>query len=97
MVMEKKFEIKEDSILKRNIAYRVRTMSKKDYLFGNNICLELNEVAAEVWDCVNGMDSVEEIIREISDEYEVNYDDIKNDIISFMKEMLEKNIFIVCE
>lgn len=80
------------TILKVNIAYRIRSFSGTNYLWGEGQAYELNEIATDVIDCINGFDSLEEIIQTITEKYDAPYERIRNDIFKFIEEMLNNGV-----
>ncbi|QOW60935.1 PqqD family protein [Treponema pedis] len=95
MKLKKNYRINATSILKRNIMFRVRTLAGINYLFCGDNCFELNEVANSIWEYINGIDNVQTIIEEISLEYGKPVEFITDDILAFLDEMIENQIFII--
>lgn len=85
--------INEVDVLKRNILFRVRTFEGVNYLFGQGLAYELNEVANMVWEGVNGLDSVLEIEEDIAKEYGIPVDEIREGIFAFLDEMMAVDVF----
>jgi hypothetical protein len=52
-----------------------------------NSMYTLNETGAFIWERINGEKSVEDIINEMVNEYEVDYDTASNDVFSFIDDM----------
>lgn len=52
-----------------------------------NSMYTLNETGAFIWERINGERSVEDIIKEMMNEYEVDYDTASNDVLSFIDDM----------
>lgn len=95
MKKEKEHLVKETNVLKKNIEFRVRTLSGINYLFGNNLCWELNDVANSIWEHINGMDNLETIIADIAKEYDVPVQTIENDIMPFLDKMIEEHVYLI--
>ncbi|MBK7710517.1 MAG: PqqD family protein [Bacteroidales bacterium] len=60
-----------------------------------NSVYTLNETGAFIWEHINGESSVEDIINEMTKEYEVDFATASNDLFSFIEEM--KNYLIISE
>lgn len=52
-----------------------------------NSLYTLNETGAFIWEHINGNNSVEDIINELTAEYEVDYATASNDVFSFIDDM----------
>jgi hypothetical protein len=52
-----------------------------------NSVYTLNETGAFIWEHIDGINSVEEIINELIKEYEVDYVTASNDVFSFIDNM----------
>ena len=52
-----------------------------------NSMYTLNETGAFIWERINGVNSVEDIINEIMNEYEVDYETASNDVFLFIDDM----------
>jgi hypothetical protein len=52
-----------------------------------NSMYTLNETGAFIWERIDGEKSVEDIINEMMNEYEVDYTTASNDVFSFIDEM----------
>jgi hypothetical protein len=52
-----------------------------------NSMYTLNETGAFIWERINGEKSVEDIINEMMNEYEVDYKTASNDVFSFIDDM----------
>lgn len=55
----------------------------------------LNDVGARVWSLSDGQHSVENIIAIISNEYQVDPEQVEVDVLEFIKELLDKQIIIL--
>jgi hypothetical protein len=54
-----------------------------------NSMYTLNETGAFIWDHIDGKSSVENIISDLTEEYDVDYSTAYNDVFSFINEMEE--------
>jgi len=72
----------------------MRTIGGRNILFGDNQCFELNEVALTVWNNLNGENTVEDLVGKISGEYDADKEIIKQDILDFVNEMVNKNVIL---
>lgn len=58
--------------------------------------LSLNAVAKEVLDCIDGTKSLEEIAKEIAQEYETNEQQILEDVREFLMGVIELGLVEQC-
>lgn len=82
------------NIYRRNIVYRIRKISNRNILFGDNQCFELNEIAVVIWNNLNGENTIDDLVCKISDEYDADKEIIREDAINFINEMVKKNVII---
>jgi hypothetical protein len=47
----------------------------------------LNETGAFIWDHIDGIRSVEDIIASVTEEYEIDYENASEDVFSFIDDM----------
>jgi hypothetical protein len=52
-----------------------------------NSMYTLNETGAFIWEHINGENSIEDIIKEMMGEFEVDYDTASADVLSFIDDM----------
>jgi hypothetical protein len=52
-----------------------------------NSLYTLNETGAFIWEHINGKNSVEDIINEMTVEYEIDYETASDDVLSFIDNM----------
>jgi coenzyme PQQ biosynthesis protein PqqD len=52
----------------------------------------LNKTGATVWERIDGIKSIKDIIKEMKAEYENGNNQIENDVISFVREMMEAKL-----
>ena len=52
-----------------------------------NSMYTLNETGAFIWERINGVNSVEDIINEMMKEYDVVFETASNDVFSFIDDM----------
>ena len=52
-----------------------------------NSMYTLNETGAFIWEHIDGKSSVEDIINEMTKEYEINYETASKDVLSFIEDM----------
>ena len=52
-----------------------------------NSVYTLNDTGAFIWEHINGINSVEEIINEVTREYEIDYKTASDDVLSFIDNM----------
>jgi hypothetical protein len=58
-----------------------------------NSMYTLNETGAFIWEHVNGKNSVEDIISDLTEEYDIDFSTASGDVFSFINEM-EKYLII---
>lgn len=58
----------------------------------NNTLFVLNETAKELWQRIDGKSKVLDIISYLESIYEVNKDDLKNDIFELLGELIKKKL-----
>jgi hypothetical protein len=95
MKLDKEVRYKMDSnIYKRNIVYRIRTISSRNILFGDNQCFELNELALIIWNNLNGENTIEDLVIKISEEYDADKETVRQDVLDFINGMVNKNVIL---
>lgn len=52
-----------------------------------NSMYTLNETGAFIWEHIDGKNSVEDIITELTRVYDINYETAENDVLAFMDNM----------
>jgi hypothetical protein len=52
-----------------------------------NSVYTLNETGAFIWDLINGNRNIEEIIKALTEEYDINQQSASEDVISLIKNM----------
>ncbi len=52
----------------------------------------LNEVSKVIWECLTEETDVETIVKEITDRYEISYDEAKADVIEFLDRLRAKQM-----
>jgi 5'(3')-deoxyribonucleotidase len=58
-----------------------------------NSVYTLNETGAFIWEHINGENCVEDIINEMTQEYDVDFTTASNDVFSFIEDM--KNYLVI--
>jgi hypothetical protein len=84
----------ETKSFRKNIVYRVRTINGQNILFGDNQCFQLNEIAAIIWNNLNGENTIADIANIIAEEYSVDKEVIMDDVNSFISEMIDCNVIL---
>lgn len=59
---------------------------------GEGEVIHLNELGAKIWETLDGKNKVNDIINCICHEFEVSEKEARQDVIDFLKGMLEKGI-----
>lgn len=57
----------------------------------------LNDVASQVWNMLDGNNSIEQIVNKISVEYEIAEDSIQDDILQFIQVLVDKDMVTLVE
>jgi methyltransferase-like protein len=52
-----------------------------------NSMYTLNETGAFIWEHIDGEKSIRDIIDDLAEEFEVDHDTARNDVLTFMNEM----------
>ncbi len=52
----------------------------------------LNDVSRVIWDCLTEETDVETIVKEITDRYEISYDEAKTDVVEFLDRLRSKQM-----
>jgi hypothetical protein len=55
----------------------------------------VNEVGARLWNLVDGQKTVADLVDIICEEYDVDHDRGKQDVLNFLQQMIDKRILIV--
>ena len=54
--------------------------------------IHLNEVGALIWEAIDGKNKVSDIVNCVCNDFEVNQSEARKDVVSFLKEILEKEV-----
>jgi hypothetical protein len=57
----------------------------------------LNETGKAIWDKLNGRRSLDDIIHELSVEYQATEDEIKRDVLGLVGELVHRRILVAVE
>jgi hypothetical protein len=57
----------------------------------------LNDVATQVWNMLDGHNSIQQIVNKISVEYEIAEDSIQDDILQFIQVLVDKDMITLVE
>ncbi|MBM7616200.1 PqqD family protein [Alkaliphilus hydrothermalis] len=82
-----------NDVFTKNYTFRSRKISNQNILFASGFCYELNDTGTFIWENISDQ-SVNEIIEMLAKEYEVNPEDIKDDVINFINFLIEKKAII---
>jgi hypothetical protein len=78
-----------DVSLRKEDSYGILTDAKK-----NQDMLKLNAVAVDIWNLCNGANSVDDMVQEITDHFEVNPNAAKRDIVLTLMAFKRKGLII---
>ncbi|KUO64414.1 MAG: hypothetical protein APF84_10600 [Gracilibacter sp. BRH_c7a] len=79
-------------VKKKDIVYQSMPPDTILLNLDNGFYYSTNEIGAEVWDCCDGRHSIIDIIKHISNQYNVSADEIKNDVLSFIVDMKKEGL-----
>ena len=79
-------------LIKREIAGDTILVPYGKTVYDSNGLFVLNEVAAFIWDMLEKVQSEEEIIEKILEEYDVSYEDAAADTAEFLEKLREMEI-----
>lgn len=68
----------------KSILFRVRTIGKDSYLFGEGKAFKLNKVAEDIWNSIDGKKSTYDITNVIAVKYGKEEEDIMDDVAGFL-------------
>jgi hypothetical protein len=77
------------------IAYRIIDGEAVIINLKNSELNILNSVATFIWECLNAHAKVKDIIKSLSDEFEVDYETAEKDCIDLIFELIDKEIIIL--
>lgn len=78
-----------------NVAYRV--IDEEALLVNpkDNTLYTLNNVAARIWELLDGQKTCQEIAKIIKEEFEADMTTIQSDALSLMQDLLHKNLTVL--
>ena len=86
--------LKMDTCLLKNKDVPWRMIDKEAILVDikKSESIYFNEMAARIWDCLDGKKTIKEIIKNIRGISDVNEKTVTNDIFEFLENLLEKKL-----
>ena len=63
----------------------------------DNCIYPLNEVGSRVWELLDGKTGCGDIIKTVDAEFEGEKGTLQNDVLCFLKDMLDKGLCRICE
>lgn len=54
----------------------------------------LNETGRDIWDRLDGKTSLQDLITQLSDEYEASFQEIEADVIGLIRELLKRKFLV---
>lgn len=78
---------KSDSIVSRKIADELILVPIKNNVSDLNSIYTLNEVAARIWELINGKRKIREIKKMIDEEFEVKPEEAEKDLVRILKQL----------
>lgn len=76
----------------QDLFVQCRVINGKTFLAKNNEVFELDEVGEIVWESIDGLTSVFQIVEMISRKYQVDLTVVKRDIEHFLQELQNKQL-----
>ena len=83
---------KSDNIIPRKIEDEYVLVPLVNNIADMNNVYTLGNVAAFIWEAFDGNKTVKEIVDLVVDEFDVNYEIAKNDVLEYIKELQENKI-----
>lgn len=86
--------LKTDVCLSKNKNIPWRMIDKEAILVDikEGESIYFNEVAAEIWNSLDGKKTIKEIAENISDTFDIDPETAKNDTLEFLKTILDKGM-----
>lgn len=82
---------KLSEIYEPSVNFRLRNIGPKTFLFGEGLAYSLNETGIFIWDNLDGMTSVDEIVELTLDKYNCSQEEAREGTNSFLRFLLEIN------
>lgn len=79
-------------VYQKNISWRVRKIAKKNILINGIETYELDDIAVYFYKKFNGVDDLNSIAKDISENYQIDLETAYTDLLEFSRELLSKNI-----
>ena len=57
----------------------------------------LDKIASRIWELADNKISIENMIRQLLEEYEIDYETCKNDVLEFLDELIKKKLIVIIE
>lgn len=86
--------IQLESMVRRNNAYPFQRIKDEIVIVEprNRQMHHLNEIGTDIWELLFEPHTIQEIISQIMEEYEVDTATLQRDVISFLQEMMSHNL-----
>lgn len=78
----------------KSISWRLRRIANKNLIMNNLDAFELNELGLAVWNLIDGSKSLDDIIKNLIMDYDVNEEQLAKDIGEFCTDLEESNALI---
>ena len=76
-----------DSIVTRKTGNEYVLVPVANNIADMNSVYTLNETGAFIWELIDGRKSIEEIIKSLTEEYDIGYESASEDVLSFINNM----------
>jgi len=80
--------------MKKNLFANTRSIGDKMFVSINRRVFELDSIGLEVWEKVNGENTVEKISEEIAKKHSVEYGIVLKDVSDFVKDMKSYELIV---
>jgi len=57
----------------------------------------LDKIASRIWELLNEKIEIESLIQQLLEEYEIDYETCKNDVLEFLDELIKKKLIVIIE
>ena len=55
----------------------------------------MDKIASRIWELLNEEIEIEKLIQKLLEEFEIDYETCKNDVLEFLDGMLKKNLIVL--
>jgi methyltransferase-like protein len=84
-----------NQVFSPNMFIQCRVFGGEQYLSINGQVFSLNEVGGFIWDCIDGENTIEQIIEKVADKFQASKEDVNSDVNEFVNDLLVKKLIEV--